>query len=61
MKRSGIVLLSCMLVTSLAMASADPILQRQDMMENTRDALKAMVGMVRGEAPFDATAVKHAL
>jgi len=35
----------------------DPIAERQDLMKHNRDALKPMVGMVKGELPFDAAIV----
>jgi cytochrome c556 len=34
--------------------SDDPIQQRHELMEDTREALKPLVGMVKGEAEFDA-------
>lgn len=43
---------------ALVLASDDPILQRQELMENMKDnALKPMVGMARGEVEFDGTVV----
>lgn len=47
--------------SGLALAG-DPILERQDLMENMKDdALGPMIGMSRGEIPFDATTVATAL
>lgn len=53
-------------VTLLAFAlvahAGDPILERQELMEGMKDnALKPMVGMARGELPFDAAAVAAGL
>lgn len=46
----------------LALAgSDDPIQQRHELMEDTRDALKPMVKMVRGEMDFDAVLVEQGL
>jgi len=45
------------LATLALNAAADPIAERQELMEQTRDALKPMVGMVKGEADFDAATV----
>lgn len=42
-------------------ASDDPIHQRHELMEDTRDALKPMVKMVRGEMEFDAAIVEQGL
>lgn len=39
----------------------DPIAQRQDLMSNTREALKPLVGMARGEVSFDAQTVNDSL
>jgi cytochrome c556 len=48
--------------SALALAgSDDPIQQRHDLMEDTRDALKPMVKMVRGEMEFDAGVVEQGL
>lgn len=48
-------------LTGLVHAS-DPILERQELMENMKDeALKPLVGMTRGEVPFDAEVVSASL
>ena len=39
----------------------DPIAQRQDIMSDTREALKPLVGMARGEVAFDAQTVSDSL
>ena len=57
-------LLLIFLATSSILAigeGTDPILERQELMEGTRDALKPMVGMVRGETDFDASVVTASL
>jgi cytochrome c556 len=46
----------------LALADGhSPIEQRQDLMEQTRDALKPMIGMTRGQVDFDANTVSESL
>jgi len=46
----------------LALADGDsPIEQRQHLMEQTRDALKPLVGMTRNQVPFDAATVTESL
>lgn len=42
---------------SLAAAETDPIQARQDAMQSVGDAMKPLVGMVRGELKFDAATV----
>ena len=39
----------------------DPIAQRQALMEDTRDALRPLIGMTRGEVDFDAGTVSDSL
>ena len=52
----------CLLACSAAALAGDPILERQDLMENMKDeALKPMIGMTRGEVPFDAGVVAASL
>lgn len=53
--------LSSLFVVSMAVAGSDPILERQDLMEQTRDAAKVIGGMLREEQPFDAEAAMAAL
>lgn len=38
--------------------ASDPIVQRQEAMEKIGESMKALGGMARGEAPFDAAAVE---
>lgn len=46
----------------LAIADGDsPIEQRQELMEQTRDALKPLIGMTRGQVEFDAATVTASL
>jgi len=54
-------LLTTALLSSVAVADSDPILARQDLMKNTRDAAKVIGGMLKGEQPFDAEAAMTAL
>jgi len=52
--------LSAVLVAGAAFAGDDPILARQQLMEETRDAAKVIGGMLKGQAPFDAAAAMSA-
>lgn len=47
-------------VAAIAVAETDPILARQQLMEDTRDAAKVVGGMLKGEQPFDAGAAMAA-
>ena len=53
--------LSSLFIVGAAVAGADPILERQELMENTRDAAKVIGGMLKEEQPFDAEAAMAAL
>ena len=53
--------LSAMFIASAAIAGSDPILERQELMEDTRDAAKVIGGMLKEEQPFDAEAAMAAL
>src|SRR5210317_587511 len=55
------IILSSVFITSVVLASSDPIKARQHLMEETRDAAKVIGGMVKGEKPFDADAAMSAL
>jgi cytochrome c556 len=46
-------------VAGVAASSTDAIKSRQHAMENVKDAMMALVAIVKGEAPFDATVVKE--
>ena len=46
--------LTTVLLAGTAFAGDDPILARQQLMEETRDAAKVIGGMLRGQAPFNA-------
>lgn len=55
-------LLSLVLLPLAATAdNHDPIAQRQALMEDTRDALRPLIGMTRGEVDFDAETVSNSL
>jgi cytochrome c556 len=43
-------------ISSIALAGSDPILERQQLMEDTRDAAKLIGGMLKQKQPFDADA-----
>lgn len=55
------VIFSSLLISSLAFAGSDVIKQRQELMEETRDAAKVIGGMIRQQQPFDAEAAMAAL
>ncbi|HEY5776978.1 MAG TPA: cytochrome c [Xanthomonadales bacterium] len=55
------IVLSSVFVTSVAIADSDPILERQQLMEDTRDAAKVIGGMLKQEQAFDAEAAMAAL
>ena len=60
---SRIVILTALAVLMTAgtvFAASDPILDRQQLMEDTRDAAKVIGGMLKGEQPFDAEAAMQA-
>jgi len=48
------------LVAGSAFAGDDPILARQQLMEETRDAAKVIGGMLKGQEPFNAKAAMSA-
>ncbi|MGD9020438.1 MAG: cytochrome c [Lysobacterales bacterium] len=52
--------LALLLATPGAFAESDPILDRQQLMEETRDAAKTVGGMLKGAQPFDAEAAMQA-
>lgn len=57
MSRIFIVTMSIALLTAnVAVAESDPILARQQLMEDTRDAAKMIGGMLKNKQPFDAEA-----
>jgi len=55
------IILFALFISSVAVADSDPILTRQDLMEDTRDAAKVIGGMLKGEQAFDAEAAMAAL
>ncbi len=60
MKRLSLFLLALAPLVAVA-DNHDPIAQRQDIMSNTREALKPLIGMTRGEVEFDAQTVSESL
>jgi len=50
-----------LLTASVAVAETDPILARQQLMEDTRDAAKVIGGMLKNKKPFDAGAAMTSL
>jgi len=61
LKVSLSIFLSTVFMASVAVAGSDPILERQELMEDTRDAAKVIGGMLKEEQPFDAAAAMAAL
>jgi cytochrome c556 len=53
-------ILAVVMCAGTAIAGDDPILARQQLMEDTRDAAKVIGGMLKGEQPFDAEAATQA-
>jgi len=54
------IILSSLFITAAAVAESDPILARQHLMEDTRDAAKVIGAMLKGEEAFDAAAAMAA-
>ena len=54
------IITTSLLVSSAALAGSDPILARQHMMEDTRDAAKVVGGMLKQAREFDADAAMAA-
>jgi len=52
--------LAVVMAAGSVFAASDPILDRQQLMEDTRDAAKVIGGMSKGEQPFDAEAAMQA-
>jgi cytochrome c556 len=55
------IILSSVFIAGVAFAGSDPIVERQKLMENTRDGAKVIGGMLKGAKPFDAEAAMSAL
>lgn len=53
-------ILLAIFVSGVVLAGSDPILKRQQSMENTRDAAKVIGGMLKEQTPFDADAAMQA-
>lgn len=53
-------ILSALFVAGAAFADNDPILERQKLMESTRDAAKVIGAMLKEQEPFDAAAAMAA-
>ena len=60
-KKFALIALPLLFITNIALAGDDPILTRQALMEDTRDAAKVIGGMLKGEQEFDAEAAMAAL
>jgi len=53
-------ILLSLFISGVALAGSDPILKRQHLMEDTRDAAKVIGGMLKQEQPFDAETAMEA-
>jgi cytochrome c556 len=53
-------ILLALFISGVALADSDPILERQQLMEDTRDAAKVVGGMLKKKQPFDAEAAMQA-
>ena len=60
-RKVAFIILPLLFITNAALAGSDPILARQALMEDTRDAAKVIGGMLKGEKAFDAEAAMTAL
>jgi cytochrome c556 len=60
MKKFTLVTLALLPLVAVA-DNHDPIAQRQALMEDTRDALRPLIGMTRGQVDFDAETVSNSL
>jgi cytochrome c556 len=62
MRKRLIAIVSAAMVSGAVMAQQpDVIRQRQDLMKNNQESLRPLLGMSRGQAPFDATTVQASL
>lgn len=53
-------ILLALLISSVALAGSDPILKRQQLMEDTKDAAQVIGGMLKKKQKFDAEAAMEA-
>ena len=53
-------ILLALFISSVALAGSDPILKRQQLMEDTRDAAKVIGGMLKKQKQFNAEAAMQA-
>ena len=63
MHRTVIAAVGVLTLSGLAVLAqqGDPIRQRQDLMKNNQEQLRALTGMARGQVPFNAAAAQAAL
>jgi len=63
MRTTVIAALGVLVVSSLGVLaqSGDPITQRQNLMKNNQEQLRALTAMARGQAPFNAATAQAAL
>ncbi|MBB3017161.1 cytochrome c556 [Microvirga lupini] len=62
MQRTVIAALGVLIASGLAVLaqSSDPITQRQNLMKNNQEQMRALTGMARGQAPFNAATAQAA-
>jgi cytochrome c556 len=63
MRKTVIAALTVLIASGLGVLaqSNDPITQRQNLMKNNQEQVRALTGMARGQAPFNAAAAQAAL
>lgn len=62
MRKTVVAALGLSIISGLGVLaqSNDPILQRQNLMKNNQEQVRALTGMARGQAPFDAATAQAA-
>jgi cytochrome c556 len=63
MRKTVIASLSLLIASALGVLaqSSDPVTQRQNLMKNNQEQVRALTGMARGQAPFSAATAQAAL
>jgi cytochrome c556 len=62
MRRTVIAAVTVLIASGLGVLaqSNDPVVQRQNLMKNNQEQVRALTGMVRGQVPFNATTAQAA-
>ncbi|MBM1169637.1 c-type cytochrome [Microvirga arabica] len=63
MRKTTVVSASVLMLSGLGVLAqqSDPIRQRQNLMKNNQEQMRALTGMARGQAPFNAATAQAAL